>query len=91
MIRDYGEFYEVTLDVPEHEKDNVRLTADKRKLTISMSRRFDGQTTDVYGDINKTKRTETYTKKLHVADLVDKKDVTSKYENGMLIFRIAKG
>lgn len=90
VVADYGKFYEVTVDVPQHEAENIRLSADGRELVLSMTRRYEGESTDLYGDINRTKRSETYTKKLSIPDMVNKKDITSKYENGAVIYRIAK-
>lgn len=90
FIQDFGDFYQVSIEVPEHEQGNVRVTADNRTLNIFITRSYKGTSEDVYGDTNKVTRSETYTKSIQLEDILDKAKIAQKYENGALQFRIAK-
>lgn len=82
--------YLVHVEVPEHEADSVLLSGHKRSLKLSLNRRYserlDGK--DGYVDINK--RSETFTQEFPVADIIDGKEISRKYEDGVLTFRVAK-
>ena len=48
------------------------------------------KTRDDDGTENRTHRSETITKEFKVADIVDPTKVSNRYENGYLIFIVAK-
>jgi HSP20 family molecular chaperone IbpA len=82
--------YSISIQVPEHEKENVRLTAQKRDITVSLTRKFDDEVVEDNGDINKSRRSEVFTKKLTTNDIINSRDITQSYKDGVLTFKIAK-
>lgn len=82
--------YLVHVEVPEHEAESVLLSGHKRSMKLTLNRRYserlDGK--DGYVDINK--RSETFTQEFPVTEIIDDKEISRKYENGVLTFRVAK-
>jgi HSP20 family molecular chaperone IbpA len=59
-IVDAGDHYVIALPIPEHEKESVHLNADKRNITVQVSRQFK-QTIDLPGsNINRSSRNEVF-------------------------------
>ncbi|WP_372654663.1 Hsp20/alpha crystallin family protein [Halobacteriovorax sp.] len=81
--------YELSLEVPEYEKENVRLTAQGRDLSITLTRKFSDSIESEDGTKNKSSRSEIFSKKIPTEDLLNSKEVTQKYHDGVLTFNIA--
>jgi HSP20 family molecular chaperone IbpA len=82
--------YYVHLEVPEHEKENVHLMAHGREIRITMSRKYTSSLDDTDGSTNRTSKTQLYSKDFPTDDLTNPKNITQKYENGVLSFKVAK-
>ncbi|OUR97804.1 hypothetical protein A9Q84_06280 [Halobacteriovorax marinus] len=82
--------YEVSIKVPEHEKENVRLTAHGRKVTVSLTRRFQDELTSEDGSTSKSKRSEIFTKKMETSQILNPRQITQSYHEGILTFKVAK-
>lgn len=82
--------YNLSIDVPVHEKENIRLTAHKRDITISLTRKFKDEVKEENGSVNKSRRSEVFTKDLQTENILNSKSITQKYNEGVLTFRIAK-
>ncbi|CBW26765.1 conserved hypothetical protein [Halobacteriovorax marinus SJ] len=82
--------YQISLKVPEHEKENVRLTAQGRDLTLSLTRKFSDTVESEDGSSNQSSRSEVFTKKLSTTDLMNSREITQNYKEGVLTFNIAK-
>ncbi len=90
-VIDLGPSYEVSIQVPEHEKETVNLSGDKRKITVSLTRRFQDRTEDPQTNtVNRTSRSETFQQEINVPEIVDSRKIVSQYDNGTLKFIIPK-
>jgi HSP20 family molecular chaperone IbpA len=89
-IQDAGDAYIVTIDVPEHEKENVRVSANGRSLTVSFARRYTDRVEAEDGTVSHTKKSESISRELNVPDLVNRNKVTRRFEDGALSFRVEK-
>lgn len=89
-VEDKPDSYIVHINVPEHEAENVVFTGHDRKMKITLSRRFVDRVEDNEGKISENRRSENFSKEFKVADIVNPKEVTKKYEDGVLSYRIAK-
>lgn len=78
----------VSVKVPEYEKDNINLTADGRKVKITLSRRYEDSIKKEDGSRDQTKRSEILTKSFQAPNLLKANKMTRKYENGVLTFKI---
>ncbi len=82
--------YLVQIQIPKHERDDVRLTAHDRMMTLSLTRSFSNKTQDIVGNIDKSSRSEVYSKTFNVSDILDSTKISQKYENGILTYKVAK-
>lgn len=89
-VEDKLDHYEVTVAVPDYEQQNVILSGNKRSLKLTHSRRASNDVEFPDGSVNKTKRSESFTKEFPVADIVDPDKITRRYAEGLLTFRIFK-
>ncbi len=89
-LEDKPDSYLVHIDVPEHEAESIVFTGNDRNIKLTLSRRFDDRVEEESGHVNVNKRSESFTKEFKVADIVDPKEVSKKYEDGVLTYRIAK-
>lgn len=90
QITDKEQEYHISLKIPEHEKDNVQLTAQGRLVHLGFTRRFNDSLTGEDGAKISSTRSETVSKEFNVPDILDSKKIVQKYEDGKLTFRIAK-
>lgn len=89
-ITENEKFYLIDMAVPEHEKESIVLNAFDRTMRLSLSRRFNDELTDEQGVRDTTKRSEIITKEFVVKDILDPKNISQKYENGILTYKVAK-
>jgi HSP20 family molecular chaperone IbpA len=89
-IEDLGKEYLISIEVPEHEKDNVRLSAHDRNVNVSLTRRFSDRTIEEDGDVNKTSRSEVFTKRFEVNDIINHQEIKQQYKEGVLTFQVPK-
>jgi HSP20 family molecular chaperone IbpA len=82
--------YLVKIKVPEHEKEQVTLSPNGRQLKLNLVRNFQDEQRDESGSLNKAKRSEVFTKIMTVPEIVNPRDVTQRYSDGFLEFRVAK-
>ncbi|EQC48593.1 Hsp20/alpha crystallin family protein, partial [Bacteriovorax sp. DB6_IX] len=82
--------YLVKIEIPEHEKELVNLTAQERDISISMTRKFTDKMTDQLGAKHKTRRSEVMNKSFQVPEIMDSASVVRNYDQGVLTFKIAK-
>jgi hypothetical protein len=80
----------VSIEVQEHEKENVHLSAHGRVVKLTLTRKFSDSIADELGGTNKSTRTELFSKDFPTKDILNSKEITQKYENGILSFKIAK-
>ena len=90
QITDKEKEYHIALKIPEHEKENVQLTAQGRHIHLGYTRRFNDSITAEDGSKVASNRSETVSKEFNLPDIVDPRKVVQKYEDGKVIFRIAK-
>lgn len=89
-IKDTPEAYIVSLKVPEHERDQVTVAPQKRELRISLNRSFEQRSESPDGEVHKNSRSELISRTLTTPEIMDGGQITEKYEDGVLSFKIAK-
>ncbi len=82
----------VTVHIPiaEYEKENINLSTRGRSIKITLSRKYSDSLNAEDGSLNKTTRSELFSKELATQDLLSSRDITQSYEDGVLSFRIKK-
>lgn len=90
-LLDQKDHYLVSLKIPEYESDDVHVNANKRTIEINLVRSYKGNHHDPEsGSTNRTSRSESFSKSLKVADILDGRGITQSYHDGMLHFKIPK-
>jgi HSP20 family molecular chaperone IbpA len=82
--------YEISLTVPEYERENVHMSIHGRGVKMTLSRKFSDLSEEKDGSTNKFSHTELFSKDFPSNDILDPKQVVQKYENGILTFKIQK-
>jgi len=82
--------YIVSIQIPEHEKDDVELYPSERQIRLTVTRRYDDNFTAEDGSLNRTKRSEVISKTFPTSSLMNSKKVSKMYEDQTLHFKIAK-
>ncbi len=82
----------VTVQVPvaEYEKENVHLSTQGRSIKITLSRKYSDSLNAEDGSVNRSTRSELFSKELATKDLLSPKNITQSYEDGVLSFKINK-
>tara|TARA_R110000868_G_scaffold90968_6_gene252136 strand:+ start:5577 stop:6743 length:1167 start_codon:yes stop_codon:yes gene_type:complete len=89
-VEELPDSYVISMNIPEHEADDVLISGRNRDIKLTLSRRFSERLESEEGSVDVNKRSESFTKEFQVADIVNPKSVTRKYENGVLSFKILK-
>lgn len=82
----------VTVSVPvaEYEKENIHLSTQGRSVKITLSRKYTDSLNGEDGSINRSTRSELFSKELNTVDLLSPKNITQNYSDGILTFKINK-
>lgn len=88
-IMDGVDHYIVAMDLPNHEKDDLNVNVNSRKIRLTLSRKF-AETHTAEGVENKAKRNEVLTKTVELDDIMDPGKVTSSYKDGVLYVKVGK-
>jgi HSP20 family molecular chaperone IbpA len=89
-LDDEGTHYVVSVTVPEHEQDSVRLTNHNGQFTLSGARRSQSTVRDEDGRHSTSSSYQSYTESFPAANRVDMSRMTREYANGQLTFRVPK-
>lgn len=89
-VIEHPSFVEVTLEIPEHEKENFHLSAQGRSIKMTLSRKFAETLAETNGSVNKSTRSELFTKDVATKDILNPNKLTQKYEKGLLTYKILK-
>lgn len=81
----------VTIAVPDHEKETVRLTLQADGLCVTGSRRYEDKMKTDDGRKVTTNAFQSYTETFPVTGKLEMKKMTRSYDDGVLTFRIPKG
>lgn len=88
-VEDKGDSYQISIKVPDHEKDRYLLSGHERTLTLSFSREFQHDNKEE-NNVSKTRRVESYNQSFFVPEIVKANSVSKNYDNGKLTFNIKK-
>jgi HSP20 family molecular chaperone IbpA len=81
---------EISVEIPEHSKQDVQLTINGKDAVLSFNRRFADAAKDVDGTINKINKIESFTTRLQTGHHLDPKSVKASYADGVMTYTIQK-
>jgi HSP20 family molecular chaperone IbpA len=89
-LKDYEDRVEISVDIPEHSKQDLRLTMNGKDAIITFSRRFADSHKNEAGILNSVNKVESFTTKMTAKAALDPKSVKSTFENGTMTYTIKK-
>ena len=90
-VRETGNSYELDVDLPGFKKDEVKIELEDGYLTISASKGLDKDEKDKEGRyIRQERYTGQCSRSFYVGDAVEAKDISAKYEDGILKLSLPK-
>ena len=90
-IHEHEDHYEVDIDLPGFKKDEINLHLEKGYLTVSAAKGLDEDKTDNKGKLIRRERyAGALQRSFFVGEQLDEKDISAKFENGVLSLCIAK-
>jgi HSP20 family molecular chaperone IbpA len=89
-VEDIPNGYRVAIPMASHEASHVDMKAEERTLTLSMERKHEFKDDDTDGSMNSMNKYESYVSKVPVEDIINPKTIQKGYQDGKVIFTIAK-
>lgn len=80
----------VSIPVASYEKENLHLSTQGRSIKLTLARKYNDTLNDEDGSVNKSTRSELYSKELTTKDLLNPNHITQAYADGVLSFKINK-
>jgi len=91
QVVDHPKKYEVKVPIPEHEKNNVQVSANKRDIKLTINRRYEGELENAEDQtLSSAQKYEVITKRFPVAEIVDPNGVEKSYKDGAVHFFLKK-
>lgn len=90
VVTELPEAVEVSIELPEHEKENFHLSAQGRNIKMTLSRKYANSITAPDGSVDKSTRSELFSKEVGVKDILNSNKITQRYDQGVLTYRILK-
>ncbi len=90
-VKETEEGYEVDIDLPGFQKDEIKMQLDNGYLTISAAKGLDKDEKDKKGNyVRRERYAGSMSRSYYVGGHVKEEDIHPKYENGILSFHIPK-
>ncbi len=89
-LKTFEDRVEISVEIPEHSKQDVQLTFNGKEAIINFNRRFADAAKEVDGTINKINKVETFTSRLQTGMFLNAKTMKSSYENGVMTYVVQK-
>lgn len=80
----------VSIPIAEYEKENIHLSTQGRQIKITLSRKYSEMLNGEDGSLNRSTRSELFSKELNSTDLLSSKNIKQHYSDGVLSFKIDK-
>ena len=90
-VHEHDDHYEVDIDLPGFQKDQIKLELENGYLTVSAAKGLDKDETDKKGKVIRQERyAGALQRSFYVGDNVTEEDIAAKYENGVLKLSVPK-
>lgn len=90
-IHEHEDKFELHIDLPGFNKDQIKISLDKGDLIINAEKTTNNEQKDAKGKIIRQERyCGSMTRSFHIGDDITETDITAKFENGVLSIEIPK-
>ena len=90
-VHEHEDHYEVDIDLPGFKKDEITLSLENGYLTVSAAKGLDKEETTKKGKVIRQERyAGSLQRSFYVGDALTEKDITARFENGVLSLNVPK-
>ena len=90
-VHEHEDHYEIDIDLPGFQKDQLSLELENGYLTVSAAKGLDKDETDKKGKVIRQERyAGTMQRSFFVGENITEEDIAAKYENGVLSLSVPK-
>ena len=89
-VQEHDDHYEVDIDLPGFKKDEISLNLENGYLTVSAAKGLDQEKTKKGKVIRQERYAGAMQRSFYVGEQLTEKDVTAKFENGVLSLTLPK-
>ena len=90
-VQELGSAYQIDLDLPGFQKDEIRMQLENGNLTVSASKSMDRDEKNENGNyVRRERYAGSMSRSFYAGSHVTEADIHPKYENGILSFHIPK-
>ena len=90
-VHEHDDHYEVDIDLPGFQKDQIQLSLENGYLTITATKEVEKDKTKKGKTIRQERYDGTMQRSFYVGEALTEKDITAKLEHGVLSLAIPKG
>lgn len=90
QMKQFEDRVEITVQVPEHSKEDMLLTINGKEAILNFNRRYTDANKTEDGTINKVNKVETFSSRLQTAHVLNPKSVKTTFDNGVMTFVVKK-
>ncbi len=88
-IKEVDDHYEIIMDVPGLEKENINITLENGYLAVNVSKTIEEKTEDQYY-LRKERHSQSATRKFYVGDAIAEEDIKASLDKGVLVLEVPK-
>ena len=90
-VKEHEDHFEVDIDLPGFKKEEITLTLENGYLTVGAAKSLDKDETTKQGKVIRQERyAGSLQRSFYVGDNLTEKDITAKFENGVLSLNVPK-
>jgi len=90
-VKEHEDHYEVDIDLPGFQKDEIQLSLENGYLTVSAAKGLDREKADHKGKIIRQERyAGELQRSFYVGEALTEEDITARFENGVLSLSVPK-
>ena len=90
-VHEHEDHYEMDIDLPGFKKDEITLSLENGYLTVSAAKGLDKEETTKKGKVIRQERyAGSLQRSFYVGDALTEKDITARFENGVLSLNVPK-
>ncbi len=89
-VQEHEDHYEVDIDLPGFQKDQIQLTLENGTLTVSAAKTLDKEETKKGKIIRQERYAGSMQRSFYVGEALTEEDITARFENGVLSLNIPK-
>ena len=89
-IKENSDNYELIIDLPGYDKDNIKISVDNGYLTINASKKEEHEAKDKDSFVRRERFVGECSRSFYIGDSIDTEDIKANFKNGTLNLVVPK-